>query len=196
MSDKSVRKKQYILDTARKVFAAKGFKNVTMKDIVEACDISRGGLYIYFDSTESVMRALLEAEHEDNDDVFSRSITRDCTAGDVLALLLKEQKKELLHNESDISVAIYEYMFSDSYDAANDAVLKPRFESYVDMMSKLIEKGVQSGELYSDDPEGAARNIMYVIEGLKLMKHTFGITEADVDNQLVYIMSGLIAGDD
>ena len=41
MSDKAARKKQHILDTAKKVFAEKGFKDVTMKDIVEACDISR-----------------------------------------------------------------------------------------------------------------------------------------------------------
>ena len=51
MGEKSVQKKQYILETARKVFAEKGYKNVTMKDIVEACEISRGGLYLYFDST-------------------------------------------------------------------------------------------------------------------------------------------------
>ena len=46
MSDKSAQKKKYILETARNVFVEKGFKNVTMKDIVEACNISRGGLYL------------------------------------------------------------------------------------------------------------------------------------------------------
>ena len=38
MSDKSVQKKKHILDTARKVFQEKGYKQVTMKDIVDACD--------------------------------------------------------------------------------------------------------------------------------------------------------------
>ena len=51
MSDKSVQKKKHILDTARKVFQEKGYKQVTMKDIVDACEISRGGLYLYFSST-------------------------------------------------------------------------------------------------------------------------------------------------
>ena len=51
MGEKSVQKKQYILETARKVFATKGYKDVTMKDIVEACEISRGGLYLYFENT-------------------------------------------------------------------------------------------------------------------------------------------------
>ena len=53
MGEKSAQKKKYILDTARKVFVEKGYKSVTMKDIVEACGISRGGLYLYFDSTEA-----------------------------------------------------------------------------------------------------------------------------------------------
>ena len=44
MGEKSAQKKKYILDTARKVFVEKGFKSVTMKDIVEACEISRGGV--------------------------------------------------------------------------------------------------------------------------------------------------------
>ena len=35
MSDKSVQKKKHILDTARKVFQEKGYKQVTMKDIVD-----------------------------------------------------------------------------------------------------------------------------------------------------------------
>ena len=40
MGDKSVQKKQYIIDVAAKVFAEKGYKNVTMKDVVDACDLS------------------------------------------------------------------------------------------------------------------------------------------------------------
>jgi AcrR family transcriptional regulator len=46
MGEKSVQKRNYILETARKVFVEKGYKNVTMKDIVDACEISRGGLYL------------------------------------------------------------------------------------------------------------------------------------------------------
>ena len=39
---------------AREVFAKKGFLTVTMKDIVDACQISRGGLYLYFDDTQQL----------------------------------------------------------------------------------------------------------------------------------------------
>ena len=40
MGDKSAQKQRYILEKARQVFMEKGYKLVTMKDIVEACEIS------------------------------------------------------------------------------------------------------------------------------------------------------------
>ena len=83
MGEKSLQKKQYILETARRVFVEKGYKNVTMKDIVEACDISRGGLYLYFNSTEELLLAVLEQEANETDDVFTESITADDSAGDI-----------------------------------------------------------------------------------------------------------------
>ena len=59
MSDKSAQKKKYIVETARKVFMEKGYKTVTMKDIVEACEISRAGLYLYFENTSQIFLEVL-----------------------------------------------------------------------------------------------------------------------------------------
>ena len=101
MGEKSVQKKKLILETARKVFMEKGFKKVTMKDIVEACGISRGGLYLYFDSTSQIFLEVMKLEREEADDVFSLSIKEDATAADILLLFLMEQKKELLRKNKD-----------------------------------------------------------------------------------------------
>ena len=68
MGEKSAQKRKYIVETARGVFVEKGYKDVTMKDIVDACGISRGGLYLYFDSTEALFREVLETERMENYD--------------------------------------------------------------------------------------------------------------------------------
>ena len=68
MGEKSAQKRKFIIDTARGVFADKGYKAVTMKDVVEACQISRGGLYLYFSNTEDLFLAVLEDENEDDDE--------------------------------------------------------------------------------------------------------------------------------
>jgi AcrR family transcriptional regulator len=190
MGEKSVQKRKFILDTARKVFMEKGFKRVTMKDIVEACDISRGGLYLYFNSTEEIFLEVLRMESEETDDVFSDNIKEDATATDILMLFLKEQKKELLRKKDTLTQATYEFYFENTL-SKKDNILRKQFESAVIIIKKLIEAGVESGEFYCEDTEGAARNIMLVLEGFKISAQTIGVTAESVDKQLLYILKSL-----
>ena len=94
MGQKSDNKRQYILETSRNLFAARGFKDVTMKDIVDACKISRGGLYLYFGSTAEIFGEVIRMETGDTDEEMSESISRDTSVSDILGLFLEEQKKE------------------------------------------------------------------------------------------------------
>lgn len=190
MGEKSLQKKKYILETARKVFMEKGYKNVTMKDIVEACDISRGGLYLYFNSTAEIFREVLHMESEEADDVFSDSIREDATATEILALFLKEQKKELLSKKDNLAIATYEYYFGEDVPK-KDNILKRQFDSAVKIIEKLIETGVENGEFYCEDCRSAARNIMFLLEGLKISAHTIGVTPEMVDRELIFILNGL-----
>ncbi|MBQ9122601.1 MAG: TetR/AcrR family transcriptional regulator [Lachnospiraceae bacterium] len=190
MGEKSLQKKQYILETARKVFMEKGFKNVTMKDIVEACEISRGGLYLYFGSTEEIFMEVLRMEAGEADDVFSDNITEDATASDILMLFLKEQKRELLRKKNTLTVATYEYYFSPNV-SKKDNFLKKQFDSAVKIIEKLIEAGVENGEFECDDCRVTARNIMFVLEGLKITARTIGVSSDTVDEELMYILQGL-----
>lgn len=192
MSDKSAQKQKYIIETARKVFVEKGFKEVTMKDIVEACGISRGGLYLYFQNTKELFEEVLKLETEDADDVFGRNISKGAGPSDILALFLKEQKKELLSRKPSLNVAIYEYFFKTKVPD-KDNLLKKQFDSGVYVIEKLILAGTQSGEFYCENPRGAARNIMYVLEGLRIAALTRKISESAVDQEIFYIMQGLIA---
>lgn len=190
MGEKSLQKRRYILETARKVFMEKGFKKVTMKDIVEACEISRGGLYLYFNNTNEIFLEVLKLEAQEVDDVFSDSITEDATAADILLLFLKEQKKELLRRKDTLIQATYEFYFENNL-SRKDNVLKKQFDSAVKIIQKLIEAGVENGEFYCEDCEGTSRNIMFVLEGLKISAQTIGITAEMVDRELLYILRGL-----
>ena len=190
MGEKSVQKRNFILETARKVFVEKGFKKVTMKDIVEACEISRGGLYLYFDNTSQIFLEVLRRESQEVDDVFSDSITEDATAADILILFLQEQKKELLRKRDTLTQAIYEFYFQNQL-SKKDNILKRQFDYAVKIIEKLIETGVENGELYCDDCRGTARNIMFVLEGLKISAQTIGITGEAVDRDILFILKSL-----
>lgn len=191
MSEKSAQKKKYILETARQVFKEKGYLTVTMKDIVEACDISRGGLYLYFSDTGEIFEEVLKLEQEETDDVLEKSIREDAGPADILALFLKEQKKEILNKKKSLTRATYEFFFVNE-KKGKEHFLRKQFETGVLVIQKLIEAGVEAGEFYCEDTKFAASHMMYVLEGLKIASLTRGISETAIDREILYMMQGLI----
>ena len=191
MGEKSVQKKKYILETAHKVFVEKGFRNVTMKDVVDACEISRGGLYLYFSSTEEIFLELIRMESQETDDVFAGSISAVASAAEILAVFLKEQKREILRAKKTLSVATYEYFFANNV-SRKDNFLKKQFDEAVILLEKLINTGIENGEFYEVDARIAAKNIMYVLEGLKIASLTMGVSGETIDKELLILVQGLV----
>ena len=190
MGEKSQQKKKYIIEKARQVFVEKGYRNVTMKDIIEACEISRGGLYLYFPSTKEIFLEVLKQEQESGDDVFSTQIGEDSTIVDILELFFAAQKAELLNSKDNLAMAIYEYYFAHKPEGEEN-FLRMQFEAAVQALTQLIEMGVDAGELYCEEPQTAAEEIMYALEGLKASYLTIKVSEAEIDKQIDYLLQGL-----
>ena len=57
-------KRDQILDGAKKVFALSGFDGASMNDITRAAGVSKGTIYVYFQSKEELFAALIQRERE------------------------------------------------------------------------------------------------------------------------------------
>ncbi len=189
MSEKADNKRQLIIDKATEVFAQAGYRDVTMKDIVAACEISRGGLYLYYNSTEElfldVIKARDEEEEEKNNNIIER--LRVASSAELLLWFLKEQKKEILKRKNSLSIAEYEYAFY-CRENLHNSTSKQRFETETQVLEKILVRGNENGEFICDNPQAMATNMMYCIEGMKINARTMGISEAKVDKELVFLM--------
>ena len=192
MGEKSDSKKRYIIEKATEVFANKGFRSVTMKDIVEACDISRGGLYLYYSSTQEIFKEVCEAQ--DNEDAGDKDISEflaQAKASDLLLWFIKEQKKDILRRKNSLIAAKYEYAFFCKENGDAKAA-KNSFDTAVKVLANILLRGNESGEFDCDDPEETALSMMYAIEGMKACSASFGLSEKKVDNELLYLMSRFV----
>ena len=133
---------------------------------------------------------VMKLESQEADDVFSDSIAEDATPADILILFLREHKKELLRKNDTLTQAIYEFYFQNQL-SKKDNILKKQFDSAVKIIDKLIEAGVESGEFCCEDCMGTARNIMFVLEGLKISAQTIGITAETVEREIRFILKSL-----
>ena len=55
-------KRRQIMEGARAVFLAQGFDGASMGEIARQAGVSKGTLYVYFDSKEALFEAIVEAE--------------------------------------------------------------------------------------------------------------------------------------
>ncbi|MBQ8262216.1 MAG: TetR/AcrR family transcriptional regulator [Lachnospiraceae bacterium] len=191
MGEKSKEKKKYIVEVARKVFAEKGYKNVTMKDVVEACEISRGGLYLYFDSTDTLFLEVLKEEAGRGSEDLQRGLSDAAGSLEILSLFFKEQKKEILQEKECLSLAIYEYSFAKGKKSPEN-LIRAQQEQGALLLEKLLEDGKAKGEIACDDVKAEVRHMLYVLEGMKILAKTVGISEKDVDAELVRLLKGVL----
>jgi AcrR family transcriptional regulator len=95
-------KRRHIVETATTVFAARGYTGTTVKDIVDAAEVSVGSFYFYFQSKEEVFAAL----YDELSDVVHEQVDRavagpDLTVAErfiratVASLRVYEERKEL-----------------------------------------------------------------------------------------------------
>lgn len=187
MGDKSLQKKKYIVEKARGVFYKNGYKAVTMKDIVEACNISRGGLYLYFTSTKELFEAVLEEESTSAASVIESEKVKNSTPGEIMLMYLDEQKKAILKKKDNLTAATYEYLFENKISGKDNPV-KKCFQENVSALEKLIKEGVKQEWMVCEDAAEAARNISYTLEGLKVLAQTIGVSAEAVDKEIEYIM--------
>ncbi|MBQ3105364.1 MAG: TetR family transcriptional regulator [Lachnospiraceae bacterium] len=199
MGEKSEQKRLYILEKAAGVFAAKGFRAVSMKDIVDACEISRGGLYLYYSGTEEIFRDVLKLRLEAEDEASVSGVGADTAMADLLLLFLKEQKKEILRKKNSLTVAAYEYYFAHPTGRGagqrEENMLKQQFDTALKVLRKILEEGVARGEFYCEDCRSTATSMMYALEGMKICARTFGLTEARLDKELLYLLEGIVLED-
>ncbi len=195
MSEKTDQKRQLILDNAAKVFSDKGYKAVTMKDIVEASGISRGGLYLYFPSVEDVFLAVLEMKEKTADNEISGEAFENASGGEILLWFLKSQKKEILKKKDSLMLAKYEYAFSCA-EKRRVSFLKKEMDKAVLVLQNILERGTEGGEFACFDPKNEAKDMMYAIEGMKLMSLTTGISEKKVDSEFLHMMERIVIEDE
>lgn len=77
-------KRKQILDGARATFLARGFEAASMGEIARAAGVSKGTLYVYFDSKDALFAALLEEMRHEAAERTQRLEARDGPPEEVL----------------------------------------------------------------------------------------------------------------
>ena len=163
MAAKGEKTREAILDASYALFARKGFKQVTMKDVCEAANMSRGGLYSHFSGTDLLFEALLGKITTEQSTDINAAIDEGTSAVTILNRILKNMEEEMKHPEDSLSIAMYEYA-----ETVDSHVMEDLNRSGEKKWKRLIRYGIDRGEFLDVDVDGVVNMIMYSYQGVRM----------------------------
>ena len=151
------------MDATYSLFAEKGFKQVTMKDVCEITGMSRGGLYSHFSGTDKLFEAVLEKITENSATDFQTEIKEGTSAVKILERALDNMEEEMKHPEDSLSIALYEYA-----ETVNTDVMERLERNAKEKWKLLIHYGVKRGEFQDVNVDEIVNMILYSYQGVRM----------------------------
>lgn len=167
MGTKGEKTKQYICKEAYQLFAEKGYKSVTMKDICEKTGLSRGGLYRHYDSTEQIFLEIIDGFTQMQSNEFSKKIAQHIPAVKILDDVLMRYANEMIDNKNSLSLAIYEFYSNPEISKTENTLIK-QYEASKSMWVELIDYGMKNKEFKKVDAEAVFDVIVFSYQGVRM----------------------------
>jgi AcrR family transcriptional regulator len=149
--ERYAQRRQEVVDTAARVFAARGFHATTIEDLVEATGLQRGGLYHYIDGKLDLLIAI----HERFIDPLLanareiESSMRDEPPDVELRALAHALMDDIANYHDQVTVFLHEWKAIES-DPAWREVRRARQE-FEQIVSGVLERGRDQGIFHFDD---------------------------------------------
>lgn len=190
MSLKGEKTKRDIREKAYQLFAEKGFKEVTMKDICELTGLSRGGLYRHYKSTEQIFLEIVNAfSDKQKNEVFTK-IEQHIPAATILEELLSRYASEMIDYENSFSLAVCEF-YSNPAISKEDNSVKKQYEISKSTWVELINYGIGTKEFNSVNPESVFNVIIFAYQGVRMYSKLMKM-DNDIPSQIVYEIKRLL----
>lgn len=161
---------------AYKLFAEKGYKDVTMKDICEQTGLSRGGLYRHYTGTEQIFLEIVTALMDNQENEFKEKIGRHIPAAKILEDVLSRYEGEMIDSSHSLSLAIYEFFSNGSISASENSISR-QYQKSRDMWVELIDYGIKTKEFQETDPEAVFDLIVFSYQGVRMYSKLMPIDE-------------------
>lgn len=186
MGTKGDAAKAKILSVSRRLFAKCGYSKVTMKDICSVANISRGGLYRHYSSTEEIFTAIIEKDESDALEFLTGAVLEKIPADIMFKTFLELRINILLNPDECIENAITEF-------AANSEkgkkLLIQRAINSVQILSEMIELGCAAGTFKCNDYKKTSQMILWLLEGMGMHNALIPLTKEDTDSTVERIIS-------
>jgi len=157
-----------IINAAEDVFTKKGFDEARMDDIAEETGLSKGTLYNYFKSKDDLIIAILDRMFQREFRQLENLNQESTSAIDTIWQLTDLLTKDILNMLRLIPI-VYQFLALTFRNKYVQKALKKYVNRYLDVLTPIVQRGIDSGEFRKVDAREVAVAMGAMIEGTLLL---------------------------
>jgi AcrR family transcriptional regulator len=158
-------RREAFLDAAQRLIQAKGYEQMSIQDLLDELDASRGAFYHYFDSKAALLEAVIERMVVAGmatvtpvvDDPRLPAIEKLSRLFSGIARY-KTERKELL-------LAIMRIWYSDENALVRDKLRRETADYLAPPLATIIRQGTTEGVFKVNSPDDSARVLVWFLQG-------------------------------
>jgi AcrR family transcriptional regulator len=174
LTRQSVDRRAALLDSARRIFAAKGVEAARVSAIVARAGVAQGTFYLYFTSKASLVLALTDQVYAEIREEVARALAAErYVAGQVSAGVAAAFRA--IERNRDIFAIVHPRAGGAEIRQERERLFAP----YYDLVASAIRAGQERGEIPTDlAPDLAARLVVDVIDSAAYACYVLGDTNS------------------
>ena len=141
-------RREELLAIAARLFAERGFKNTTVRDIADAAGILSGSLYHHFDSKESMVDELLDTFQTELWKKYDEIEASDASPKKKLEDVVRASFEAIGEHHSEVAIFQSDALYLATFERFGYLIERNR--KFRTLWTGLLEQGVSSGELRAD----------------------------------------------
>ncbi|HOF98665.1 MAG: HTH-type transcriptional repressor KstR2 [Bacteroidetes bacterium ADurb.BinA395] len=191
MPEKTSRTKKLLIEVARKLFAERGKKNVTMNDIAETSGKGRRTLYTYFKNKDEIYKAVIDSElikiFQEIQSVSLEKIEPDIKLTKHIHKHLDAIKETVNRNGS-----LKADFFRDIYEV--ERTRRKIDIQEIELIKSILREGIEKKLFKRMNVELSSIIILYALKGLEVpyIRENMGIEFEKNKNSIVdFVLAGI-----
>jgi AcrR family transcriptional regulator len=181
-------RKHALLDAALDEFFERGFDAARMDDIAARANLSKGTLYLYFDSKEALFHSLVETIAIPNIEAIEEAANSTPTFESAIRTMMALAPK-LLRTTNMPKLMKVITANATIFPETAKAFRKNVPERVLDAIAKLLRRAHEAGEISVNDPDLTARLVVAPIVFSTMWHFTFeDDPEAQVDHEKLFAL--------
>ncbi len=184
--------KDFIIDSAQKIFSRFGFKKTTMDEIAQATRKGKSSLYYYFKSKEEVFQAVVEKEAVELKAELTGAINRETTPQNQLRAYVITRMR--LFNRLANLYNAFKDEYLDSYGFIEK--LRVNYDQYeLEMFKNILTEGVNRGIFLINNLDLTAYAMVIACKGLEYhwaLETDYAKIETSIDSLLEVFFNGIL----